>query len=341
MIVLPLKLPIVALQCMALLRRLPKNHAMRPIIERDLRFWLKGYYGEKECVYYLSFLPEDQYYIFHGIRLTDKKAFQMDLLIVSQSFALIAEVKNVSKKLIFNKESNHVIKEFNNEEEGIQNPILQVKRQRMQFINWLEHKQIKGLPVERLVVISKTSTLVETTPDNQQIFKELIYAESIIDKIQELEKKYEKPRFSKKKLTQLVDLLLENHQPLITEILQTYKISKDEIKTGVICPKDQISTMTYYSGSWHCPSCQFSSKTAHLPAVDDYFLLLGPTITRKQFAEFLHIGSTFIAGNMLRALGLPFTGLKRGTTYFLPQKYDFFQPEEKDIKLPLHTFPPK
>ncbi|MEH7436226.1 nuclease-related domain-containing protein [Neobacillus drentensis] len=155
MIVLPLKLPIIALQCMALLRRLPKNHLMRPTIERDLRAWLKGYYGEKECVYYLSFLPEDKYYIFHGIRLTDKKAFQMDLLVVSQSFALIAEVKNVSKKLIFKKESNHVIKEFNNEEEGIQNPILQVKRQRMQFINWLEKRLIKGLPIERLVVISK------------------------------------------------------------------------------------------------------------------------------------------------------------------------------------------
>ncbi|WP_413305246.1 nuclease-related domain-containing protein [Bacillus sp. 1P10SD] len=339
MIVLPLKLPIIALQCMALLRRLPKNHPMRPIIERDLRFWLKGYYGEKECVYYLSFLPEDQYYIFHGIRLTDKKAFQMDLLIVSQSFALIAEVKNVSKKLIFKKESNHVIKEFNNEEEGIQNPILQVKRQRMQFINWLEHRQIKGLPIERLVVISKTSTLVETTPDNQQIYKELIYAESIIDKIQELEKKYDKPRFSKKNLTQLVDLLLDNHQPLITDILQTYKISKDEIKTGVICPKDQISTMTYYSGSWHCSNCHFSSKTAHLPTVDDYFLLLGPTITRKQLGEFLHIGSTFIAGKMVRALGLPFTGSKRGTTYFLPQKYEFIQPKEKDIKLPNAYFP--
>ncbi|MEH7436227.1 hypothetical protein V7182_01925 [Neobacillus drentensis] len=181
--------------------------------------------------------------------------------------------------------------------------------------------------------------MVETTPDNQQIYKELIYAESIIDKIQELEKKYEKPRFSKMKLAQLVDLLLENHQPLIKDILQTYNISKDEIKTGVICPKDHISTMTYYSGSWHCPSCHFSSKTAHLPAVDDYFLLLGPTITRKQVAEFLHIGSTYIAGNMLRAIGLPFTGEKRGTTYFLPQNYEFIQPDEKDIKLPGAYFP--
>lgn len=341
MIVLPLKLPISALQCMALLRRLPKNHPMRPKIEKDLRAWLKGYYGEKEFSYYLSFLPEDQYYIFHGLRLKDKKAFQMDVLIVSQAFALIAEVKNISRRLIFNKETNHVTKEFNNEEEGIPNPILQVKRQRMQFINWLEKVQMKGLPIERLVVISKTSTLVETTPDNQQIFKELIYAESSIDKLQELEEKYEKPRFSKKKLTQLVNLLLTHHQPLIPDILQTYNISKDEIKTGVICPKDHISTMTYYSGSWHCLSCHFSSKTAHHPAVDDYFLLLGPTITRKQLAEFLHIGSTYIAGNMLRALGLPLTGAKRGTTYFLPQNYEFIQPDETDIKLPVHTFPAK
>src|SRR3954469_21247544 len=135
MVVLELQLPIQAYQCMALLRRVLKNHPIRPTIERDLRWWLKGYYGERECTYYLSLLPEDKYYIFHGLRLIDKKAFQIDLMILSQKFIFMAEVKNLSKKLIFHKDSNHVTKEFNDEEEGISNPILQVKRQKLQFVN--------------------------------------------------------------------------------------------------------------------------------------------------------------------------------------------------------------
>ncbi|MBT2699025.1 NERD domain-containing protein [Bacillus sp. ISL-40] len=331
MVVLELKLPIQAYQCMAVLRRVSKNHPIRPTVERDLRSWLKGYYGEKECSYYLSLLQEDQYYIFHGLRLTDKKAFQIDLVILSQRFIFMAEVKNLSKKLIFNKETNHVTKEFNNEEEGISNPILQVKRQKLQFVNWLRKMQMQGLPIEKVVIISKPTTKVETTPDNQQIFNELIYAESLLDKLEELEMKYQKPVFSKRKTSQLVDLLLVHHQIPIPDILQTYKLSKDDIITGVICPKCQTGTMAFYSAKWHCPICGHSSKTAFFQSVDDYFLLLGPTITRRQFAEFLHIDSTFIAGHQLRSLNLPSSGSKRGTIYTLPKNQLLCPLGEKEI----------
>ncbi|WP_169802788.1 nuclease-related domain-containing protein [Neobacillus soli] len=333
MVVLELMLPIAAYQCMALLRRLPKNHPSRPIIERDLKSWLKGYYGEKECSYYLSLLPEEQYYIFHGLRLTDKKEFQIDLLILCQRFALIAEVKNLSKKLIFKKESNSVTKEFNNEEEGISNPILQVKRQKIQFVNWLGKVQMKGLPIERLVVISKTTTKIETTPNNLQIFNELIYAESLLDKLEELEMKYGKPTFNKRKIGQLVDLLLAHHHTPIPDILQKYKLAKDDIRSGVLCPKCQTVEMSYYSGKWHCLKCQLASKTAYFQAVDDYFLLINPTITRKQFGEFLHIEHTLIAGNLLRALNLTSTGSKRGTSYSLPKNQLLCPLDELGINL--------
>jgi len=331
MVVLELKLPIAAYQCMALLRRLKKNHPIRATIERDLRSWLKGYYGEKECMYYLSLLPEDQYYIFHGLRLTDKKPFQIDLVILSSRFIFMGEVKNLSKKLIFHKESNHVTKEFNNEEEGISNPILQVKRQQIQFVNWLRKMQMLGLPIERVVIISKSTTKIETTPDNQQIFNELIYAESLLDKLDELELKYQKPVFSKRKTRQLVDLLLAHHHTPIPDILQTYKLSKDDILTGVFCPICLTVTMSYYSANWHCALCKLTSKIAHFPAVDDYFLLLGPTITRQQYGEFLHIGSTDVAGKQLRALNLPFTGTKRGTIYTLPKNQLLCPLDEKGI----------
>ena len=331
MVVLELQLPIQAYQCMALLRRLPKNHPIRPTIERDLKSWLKGYYGEKECSYYLSLLPEDQYYIFHGLRLIDKKPFQVDLVILSSRFIFMGEVKNLSKKLIFHKESNHVTKEFNNEEEGISNPVLQVKRQQIQLVNWLRKMQMLGLPIERVVIISKSTTKIETTPDNQQIFNDLIYAESLLDKIEEMECRHPKPAFSKKKLSQLVDLLLVHHQTPIPEILPTYRLSKDDIMTGVLCPKCPTGTMTFYSAKWHCPNCGYSSKKDFFQAVDDYFLLLGPTITRKQFAEFLHIYSSSVAGHQLRALKLLSTGSKRGTIYTLPKNQLLCPLDEKGI----------
>ena len=329
---LELRLPTPALQCMALLRRLPKNHPVRGKVEKDLRLYLKGYYGEKDVDYYLSLLPEEPYYIFHGLRIKDKKYFQMDLLILTQNFALIVEVKNISGRICFKKGSNSVTKVYGNMEEGISNPIEQVKRHKLQFHNWLSKNQIKGYPIEHLVTFSKTSTLIETTPDNTQIFKYVIYAESLINKLKEFEMKYQKPVLSKKKLIQLTDSLLNAHQPLKLDILKTYNLSISDLLPGVQCPICEKYPMNYYSANWNCPFCLHKSKTAHLQSVDDYLLIIGPTITRKQFAEFLLIRSPMAAKHQLRSLNLPSIGSGRTTQYYLPPGRILSPLKENDMK---------
>jgi hypothetical protein len=334
LIMLGLQLPVQAEQCIALLRRMPKGHPVRPIIEKDLRSWLKGYYGEKNTSYYLSFLPENEYYIFHGLRLKDKNAFQMDLLLISSKFALIIEVKNISGKLKFIKGSDLVIREFNNLEEGIDNPIQQVKRHHLQFNNWLKFRQFKGIPVEHLVVISKTSTIIETTPDNHQIFRKIIYAESLLDKIRELEEKYQKPRISKNTLNHLSEALLKAHHIHITDILQKYDLSQGDLIPGVQCTntKCKCYSMKYISAAWLCSACGETSKIAHLIAVSDFFLLYSPTITRKQFADFLKIDNPIKARYLLLALKLHSTGTKRGTKYYLPKNCIFSPHDENSMK---------
>lgn len=331
MIKLELMIPVQAEQCIALLKRMPKGHPVRPMVEKDLRVWLKGYYGELNVAYHLSFLPEDEYYIFHGLRLKDKKSFQMDLLLVSAKLALIIEVKNISGKLKFKKGSDLMTRELNNLEEGMDNPIQQVKRHHHQFNNWLKYHQFKGIPVERLVVISKTSTIIKTTPDNLHIFQKLIYAESLIDKIRELETKYTKPRITKKNLTQLSDTLLKEHHIDIPDVLQKYNLSPSDIKPGVQCTNCNSFKMKYISASWRCDICHFTSKKAHLAAIKDYFLILNPTITRKQLAEFLQMDPVK-ARNLLLSLHFPYTGTKRGTKYYLPKNCILSPLKENDMK---------
>jgi hypothetical protein len=339
MIMMELKVPTNVLQRSALLRSLSKYHEIRPVIVRDLKRYLKGYYGEKECCHYLSFLPEERYYIFHGLRLRDKKEFQMDLLILTQSFALIIEVKNISGKLKFEKGSKQMIREYNLVEEGLQNPILQVKRHRIQFLDWLNKMYIKALPVEYLVVISKTSTIIETTPDNMQIFDHLIYAESLIDKIEELENKYPNPRLNKKNIATLSETLLKEHLFTIPDILQTYKIPPSQLFTGVQCPCCKKYAMKYISANWLCPNCKCSSKKAHLQALDDFFFLINRTMTRKQFRDFLQIDNDLKAKYLLRSLNLPFTGTKRGTKYFRPPGYILSHFDEQAIEKGEYVIP--
>jgi hypothetical protein len=334
LIMLGLKLSVQAEQCIALLRRMPKGHPVRPIVEKDLRIWLKGYYGELNVSYYVSFLPENEYYIFHGLRLKDKMDFQMDLLLISSKFALIIEVKNISGKLKFEKGSDLMIRELNNVDEGMDNPIQQVKRHHLQFNNWLRFHQIKGIPVEYLVVISKTSTIIETTPDNQQIFQKIIYAESLLDKIKELEEKYQKPRITKNTLTQLSDTLLNAHHICIPDIFQKYQLSQTDLIPGVQCTNSKCKRypMEYISASWRCNTCKETTKAAHIPAVSDYFLLYSPILTRKQFADFLQVDSPIKARYLLLALNLLSTGTKRGTKYFLPKNCIFSPHDENSMK---------
>ncbi|MFJ5717181.1 nuclease-related domain-containing protein [Neobacillus sp. NPDC093127] len=332
MIKLDLAVSIEIHQCIAILSRMSKLDPLRPMIERELKWRLKGYYGEKETRFYLSFLPDEKYYIFHGLRLHDKKAFQMDLLILSKYFVLIAEIKNISGTLRFKKGSNQVMKEYQGKEEGISNPIQQVKRHHVQFRNWLRKKHIKNLPIESIALISKTSTIIETAPDNIQIYDHLIFGESLLDKINELEMKYQTPQLSKKKLDDLSERLLAEHTIAIPDILRHHNISPNQIPTGVCCPKCNKLPMIYRSANWQCPSCDFLSKTAHLTAVDDFFLLLSPTMTRKQFKDFLHIDSDAVAKNLLHSLNLPSTGTKRGTKYHLPKNRILSPLDENDIR---------
>nr|WP_090240083.1 nuclease-related domain-containing protein [Lentibacillus halodurans] len=52
--------------------------------------------------YQLQFLPEDDFFIFHYVRLLDQYGhFQMDFLLLSRCFHLIMEVKNIHYNMHF------------------------------------------------------------------------------------------------------------------------------------------------------------------------------------------------------------------------------------------------
>ena len=79
----------------ALDRRLYSNHKMKAKVQLDLKRWRSGIRGEKEIEYPLRFLDEQRYLILHDLRLSDENGyFQIDTLILSESYILILEVKN-------------------------------------------------------------------------------------------------------------------------------------------------------------------------------------------------------------------------------------------------------
>ncbi|MGD6894708.1 nuclease-related domain-containing protein [Bacillus infantis] len=313
--VVPLKIR----QLEALLRRLPPNHPKIPLIEQDLIKRRAGYRGEKNVDYHLSFLP-DEYLIFHGLRLVHQHPFQIDTLILAPSFITAAEIKNISGTLFFEKHSQQVIRQSSKGEDGFSNPLLQVQRHKVQLQGWMEKMKLPELPIEPLVIISSNSTIIKTNPGNEHIYKILIHAEQLPGKLEKLELSSPSLILSSKELNKVKRLLLKNHDPLVTSILESYKISPEEIIRGIQCPRCEQYSMSRMYGGWICQACSGESKNAHIRAILDYFLLLENSITSQQCGNFLLYDSKKNINKFLSSLNLQSSGTTKNRLYHSPSE---------------------
>lgn len=82
------------------MRHLPPGHARQPAIIADIKKIKAGYNGEYRVFQSLKSLPEKEYLLFHDLHLFGSPfPFQMDILILTSSFLLILEVKNMAGEI--------------------------------------------------------------------------------------------------------------------------------------------------------------------------------------------------------------------------------------------------
>ncbi|WP_044022634.1 nuclease-related domain-containing protein [Bacillus sp. SG-1] len=320
MIVKNLSIPLRILQNEALLNRLHEHHPKRELIEADNMKRLKGYRGEQALDYYLSFLAANEFYILHGLRLQHGEYFfQIDLLLVSPLFLLVVEIKNISGTVILGGPFKQMIRIKDNIEEGFNNPLTQVKRQKYQLQEWLAKYNYTGLPIEHLVVFSNSSTIIRAQDNDKEVLEKVCHANQLIEKINSYKSSYNRILLEEKKIKKMCRVLKKHHIPKRDDILQTYGISQSDIIQGVICPECSFSPMIRLRGSWSCPSCKLTSTNAHHKAIKDFLYLMNPTISNQQTREFLKINSRTIASKLLKGMNLHCTGNTKGTYYSLPE----------------------
>ncbi len=319
MIVKERKVPLINLKLEALLRRIPNTHPKRPQIKENLAKRNSGYQGELSINYPLSFLHEQDYFIFHDLRLNiSDHYFQIDTLVICQKFILIIEVKNITGTLFFDQEFHQLIRTNNGEEAVFPDPIIQLYRQMFQLKQWLNSKQIvKTIPIVPLVVISNPNAIIRTSPENKRINEIVVNRYYLNSKIHQIEKAHRKDVLSSREIKKINKLLLKEHVALDVSILDQYGINSSEVLKGVICSACSHLPMMRVHGSWHCEHCQTDEKEAHIQALKDYFLLNGPQISNNSAREFLKISSPYLASRILRSMNLPFTGVTKSKTYNL------------------------
>ncbi|HWO78174.1 MAG TPA: nuclease-related domain-containing protein [Bacillus sp. (in: firmicutes)] len=318
MVLLSRSIPIQILIIEALFRRLNPNHRIHKELREEYNRRKKGVEGEKQIDYYLEFLPPNQFYIFRGLRLIlNNKAFQIDTLLISQKFILLIEVKNISGKLFFDEGYKQLVWiNENGEEQVMEDPLEQVKRQSRQFVKWMDLKL--DVPIEYLVVIGDSRTYID--PRSGPKYKDyILHAHALEEKIQELSYKYQKNFIQEIAVQKLTSRILTCHNPLSVDPQKTYQYSSADIVKGIQCPQCKKFGMERVNQRWECPYCKATSRDAHKQAILDYLLLIKPTITNKECREFLGIKSRKIAHRLLISMNLQFSGANKSRIYFRPK----------------------
>jgi ribosomal protein L37AE/L43A len=303
------------LQTEALLQRLqPLDHPKRPLIEQDFKKRKAGYAGERSVDYHLSFLTDKKYMIFNDLSLPmEPHDFQIDSLLVTPYYLLPIEIKNISGILTIDPEFDQLSKEFNGIETGYQDPITQVNRQKLLLQKWFLNNKLPCPPIEFLVVFSHPSTILKMAPGHKRIppYDKIIHAQNIVREISKLNTQYTREVINIKKVKRL---LLNQHKPKYSSILTTYQLTETDIIKGVQCEKC-LHIMNRKTGIWQCSNCHHLSETAHHKAIQDYFLLIKPTITNRELRNFLNLSSPRSATLILQSLNLKTEGSTKGTVY--------------------------
>ncbi len=300
-----------------ILRRFTLNPQLQSELESKLSRKLAGYKGEKELDYHLSQFDHTEFYILHDLRIPHNNThFQIDSLLISNTFILVIDSKNYAGILDFYPEFNYLLQTLNGIEKVYPDPILQTRTQASQLKSFLIKNHFSPPPIEFLVSISNSQAIIRNqNPGNSQEVKmRVCKTPAVAYKIQSFNDKYHNEVLSTKEIKKITKLLLKSHEPYIPDI-SSMNLPMDQIQKGVQCPGCHQIGMKKIHGNWVCDKCGHLSKDAHIDALRDFFIIYGPAITSRQFSDFLNISSIHQSKRLLSSMELDSIGTKKGRVY--------------------------
>ena len=120
-------------QLEVLLPRLSQHNPNYQILKEKHGRLSAGYYGESSLKYFLNLVDLSEACVLHGLRLCEPKGtyFQIDVLILTQQFFVIIEVKHLKGTIKFNASGQMIRTLFEGESESFPNPLVQATFQKI------------------------------------------------------------------------------------------------------------------------------------------------------------------------------------------------------------------
>lgn len=307
----PLKFPLKIAQ----LETLKKHY---PSIELDemIQSFKIGFAGEKAISYYLQSNYFEDVKIFHDVRLKWKNQIcQIDFLLLTQSFILLLECKNIHGTLTLEDTNGQFIKNTKHTEKAFMNPIDQVQKQADLLSLFLQEHGFPFIPIVTNVVIAQPSTILKIT--NTDDAKKFIYGYQLENHFKKLTTYYQQSIYSVKKLNQLSKVLLHSIQELSMNWSKRFAITSEDLKRGIFCSNCKQFSMNYYYGKCICKHCNNSDSLAAIHALEEYYYLFGEYMSTNDCRDWLGLYSDKIARRLLKEFSVEFVGSTKKKIYKL------------------------
>lgn len=298
----------------ALRLRLSAKRSREIDVKEKIRIAKAGINGERVLEdifskYKLNF----EHTIYHGLSLKSTGKFQIDNLFLSRQGAFILEVKNIRGRISFSEETNQLIRTLDDGQvDAYECPSVQLERNRYLLEDWF-HERNLSIPIRTAVVFPNPRQHIENTRSHLNI----LFPNEVPSMLRGHESN--PPVINSTTLAQLTKELLKGHSDYNPyPMCNKFRIDPAEIKSGVQCDKCGTLGMQRIFRGWGCNDCRHVSKTAHIQAITDWFMLISDTMTNRECREFLHIPNNYTASRLLSDLPLKPSGANRGRYYRFP-----------------------
>lgn len=290
-------------------RRLSAEYSRYIDVKEQIRIANAGINGERVLEatfnkYQLTF----EHAIYHGLNLRSTGSFQIDNLLLSQQGAFILEVKNIRGRIRFSEETNQLIRTLDNgQEDAFECSSVQLRRNRYLLEDWFHQRKL-SIPIRTAVVFPNPRQLIENTRPDLTI----LFPNEVPTLLRELE--LNSPVIDSKIFSLMATELLKGHSDYNPyPMCKSFRINPTEVRSGVQCEKCGNLGMQRIFRAWGCTVCKYVSRTAHIQAIKDWFMLISDTMTNREWREFLHIPKDYTASRLLEDLPLEPCGVNRGS----------------------------
>jgi hypothetical protein len=288
----------------ALLARTAPQHSSYPGLKEKVRRRVAGFAGE--CQFdrtWHEFAADTQLRFIPDFKFA---GHQIDALCIFPSFIVLVEVKNIGGFIQMDGKTRQFTRTWNGIMTGMANPDDQLYRHEKAIRRFIS----SNLPVIGIAVFTNPSAVLEV----KNIKRCVLHISGLPFILDELMSAYKhSPKIN---IEHYFEYFFSLQPPLQTN--QPAPIPYP-LLSGVFCRQCPYVKMNYALGCWRCPSCKTKQADAHQFALQDYRLLIGPSISNREFRSFTGLQSRTNATVVLKSCGFQTVGIHKSTRYLIPE----------------------